>query len=152
MFTQKKQSRKLLLTGSLVAGVLLGTTVTPAASLFNFNSLGNGAELRSELLNSVNDKTTGGSLDMSCGAKTSDSKAKDAKCGEGKCGDSKTAHSKAKDAKCGEKKATMDSKSKDASCGENKAAVSDSAKAAKKAMKAAKKAKKATEATAPASK
>ncbi|MCL4550671.1 MAG: hypothetical protein M1495_19125 [Bacteroidetes bacterium] len=131
-------SKKLLLTGSIIAGALLGAGAPKtinAANLFDYHNLGSGSELRSLLLNSSAERN----LELKCGNKgdsksdakpASDAKTKDAKCGEGKCGDKKM-ESKAKDAKCGEKKmdakATkaangkkMESKAKDGKCGESK--------------------------------
>ena len=128
-------SKKLLLTGSIIAGTLLGVgapRTINAANLFDYHNLGSGSELRSLLLNNSAERN----LEMKCGNKSdsksdakpaSDAKTKDAKCGEGKCGDKKM-ESKAKDAKCGEKKMDakassgkkMESKAKDAKCGEGK--------------------------------
>ena len=128
-------SKKLLLTGSIIAGALLGVGAPKtinAANLFDYHNLGSGSELRSLLLNNSAERN----LEMKCGNKSdsksdakpaSDAKTKDAKCGEGKCGDKKM-ESKAKDAKCGEKKMDakalsgkkMESKAKDAKCGEGK--------------------------------
>lgn len=128
-------SKKLLLTGSIIAGALLGVgapRTINAANLFDYHNLGSGSELRSLLLNNSAERN----LEMKCGNKSdsksdakpaSDAKTKDAKCGEGKCGDKKM-ESKAKDAKCGEKKMDakassgkkMESKAKDAKCGEGK--------------------------------
>ncbi|MCL6098224.1 MAG: hypothetical protein M1391_06595, partial [Bacteroidetes bacterium] len=108
-------SKKLLLTGSIIAGSLIGIGAPKtinAANLFDYHNLGSGSELRLLLLNTSAERN----LEMKCGNKSdsksdakpaSDAKSKDAKCGEGKCGDKKM-ESKAKDAKCGEKK--MDAK------------------------------------------
>ena len=128
-------SKKLLLTGSIIAGALLGVGAPKtinAVDLFDYHNLGTGAELRSLLLNTSAERN----LEMKCGNKSdsksdakpaSDTKTKDAKCGEGKNGDKKM-EGKAKDAKCGEKKMDakassgdkMESKAKDAKCGEGK--------------------------------
>lgn len=120
MNNQNRNIKGVLLTGALLAGAVLGTPkAISAENLFNFGSLGSGAELRSALLNSSPNRN----LEMKCGnkhsskTKAADAKSKDAKCGEGKCGDKKDS-SKVKDAKCGEKK--MESKTKDAKCGEGK--------------------------------
>jgi len=138
-----KNKNKSILTGTLLAGAaLLGTTGMSAAesSLFSFNELGSGSEVRTTLAsNNTQARADIMSFDMKCGEKSektdkkAESKAKDAKCGEGKCGEgkcgektdkkaagaadkdsAKKADSKSKDAKCGE------SKSKDAKCGEGK--------------------------------
>ena len=123
-------SKKLLLTGSIIAGTLLGVGAPKtinAANFFDYHNLGSGSELRSLLLNTSAERN----LEMKCGNK-SDSKpdskpASDAKTKDAKCGDKKM-EIKAKDAKCGEKKMDakassskkMESKAKDAKCGEGK--------------------------------
>jgi len=139
-----KNKNKSILTGTLLAGAaLLGTTGMSAAetSLFSFNELGSGSEVRTSLTsNNTQARADIMAFDLKCGEKSektdgkkADSKSKDAKCGEGKCGEGKggektdkkaagtsdkesaaKADSKSKDAKCGE------SKSKDAKCGEGK--------------------------------
>lgn len=123
MNDKKKNSVKnILLTGTIVAGSVLGINSLNASNVdtFKYSELGSGGELRAELLqNSVTDIRA---IELNCGEKTTDTKSKDAKCGEGKekAKTTKT-DSKSKDATCGEKKAkTTDSKSKDAKCGEGK--------------------------------
>lgn len=138
----KNLVKHIFVTGSIVAGSLLGLGTVKtinAGTLFNYGSLGSGAELRSSLLDSSPDRN----LEMKCGSKTEkksgpntkegksgdkkmDSKAKDGKCGEGKCGDKKT-ESKTKDAKCGEGKCgdkKMDKKEMNDSKSAEKAAPS----------------------------
>ena len=132
-----------LLTGSLVAGVLLSTSTVAATNQLSFDYLGSGATVRTQLLSngtvnlltSISEglKTIEGACgdkksetktkDAKCGEKKSEAKTKDGKCGEGKCGDKKadSTASKSKDAKCGEMKAKKsEAKSKDAKCGEGK--------------------------------
>ena len=126
MNDKKKNSVKnILLTGSIVAGSVLGlsTLNASATETFKYSELGSGGELRTELLqNSVTDFRA---IELNCGEKTTDSKSKDAKCGEEKAKATK-ADSKSKDAKCGEGKCgetkakASESKSKDAKCGEGK--------------------------------
>ena len=108
---KNSKNKTSILTGSLIAGAIGLTSITAGASnLFNYNALGSGAELRSELLNSnvsplkvaeleCGDKkkagdTKGKTGEQKCGdkKKTADSKGKtgEGKCGEGKCGDKKT--------------------------------------------------------------
>ena len=127
--SNKSIAKHIFLTGSIVAGSLLGVSPKSlnAETLFNYRSLGSGSDLRASLLNTSPDRN----LEMKCGNKsetkkeskpTSDSKAKDGKCGEGKCGDKKM-EGKAKDHKCGEGKCgdkKADSKVKDGKCGEGK--------------------------------
>jgi len=108
--SNKNIAKHIFLTGSIVAGSLLGMAPKSlnAETLFNYRSLGSGSDLRASLLNTSPDRN----LEMKCGSKnetkpdsktSSDSKSKDGKCGEGKCGDKKM-EGKAKDHKCGEGK------------------------------------------------
>ena len=108
---KKNTVKNILLTGSIVAGSVLGLSSLNAANVetFKYSELGSGGELRAELLhNSVTDIRA---IEMSCGEKSTDSKTKDATCGEKKA---KATDSKTKDAKCGEGK-----------CGETKAKATD---------------------------
>lgn len=87
---QKTGGAKALFTGSLLAGALLSFSAlqaAPAESLFNFNSLGNGASVRTALTGG--NSAAAGALELKCGAHKADSTAKkttEHKCGEGKCG------------------------------------------------------------------
>lgn len=102
----KNLVKHIFVTGSIVAGSLLGVGAVKtinAETLFNYGSLGSGAELRTSLLSTSPERN----LEMKCGSKT-DTKA------EKKSG----ADDKLKDGKCGDKK--MDSKAKDGKCGEGK--------------------------------
>jgi uncharacterized low-complexity protein len=139
----KNFKKTSLLTGSLVAGVLLSTANVEAANNLTFDYLGSGATVRTQLLangavNVLTSVTDGlKSIEAKCGEgkcgdKKAEAKSKDAKCGEGKCGDKKAdtikkSEAKSSDAKCGEgkcgdKKAAKkaEAKSKDAKCGEGK--------------------------------
>jgi uncharacterized low-complexity protein len=81
---QNKQ--RSILSGSLLAGVLLAATSIQAepSRLFRFNDLGSGDHVRSELL------AHNGNLELKCSKdSTSTKKTKDGKCGEGKCSGSK---------------------------------------------------------------
>lgn len=91
-----ENKKKVLLTGSLLAGALLATANlnANAADLFRFKDLGTGESVRSRLLDGNTDTR---SLELNCGAKKDSAgvkKGKDGKCGEGKCGEGK----------CGDKK------------------------------------------------
>ena len=69
----KNHAKHIFLTGSIVAGSLLGfgaPKAINAENLFNFGSLGSGAELRTSLLNTSTERN----LEMKCGSK-GDSKA-----------------------------------------------------------------------------
>ncbi len=129
-----KNSKRNILTGSLIAGAFIATAglSASASNLINYNDLGSGSEIRANLmdhsLRTVNFKT----LELTCGeqakadttAKKGDSKMKDAKCGEGKCGTDKKDMKKAdvsKDVSKDDKKA--EGKTKDAKCGEGKCGV-----------------------------
>lgn len=120
-----EKKKKQILTSTLIAGAVLGTSALTANAntLFSYEDLGSGAEIRTTLATeSIADDAGIYSLEMKCGedskkAKKKDSKSKEAKCGEGKCGADKK-DAKSKDAKAEDKK--TDSKSKEAKCGEGK--------------------------------
>ncbi|NJD22793.1 MAG: hypothetical protein FIA82_09030 [Melioribacter sp.] len=128
MQNQYKNTKRILLTGSILAGAIFGTGAPKAISaenLFNYNGLGSGSELRTSLLNTSPNRN----LEMKCGNKSDgkDSKPNDSKTKDAKCGDKKMSDSKAKDGKCGDKKMSdakgpkaADSKAKDGKCGEGK--------------------------------
>lgn len=114
MKSQKKSSERSLLTASIIAGALTSLTSLNANAnqLFNYSSLGTGAEVRSELLNTSNsgskvielecgnkstEKTNSKTPEAKCGDKnkkktttnnntTQKGKTSEGKCGEGKCG------------------------------------------------------------------
>jgi uncharacterized low-complexity protein len=91
-----ENKKKVLLTGSLLAGALLATANlnANAADLFRFKDLGTGESVRARLMDGNSDAR---SLELNCGAKKDSAgvkKGKDGKCGEGKCGEGK----------CGDKK------------------------------------------------
>jgi len=77
-----QRTKKGLLSGSLIAGVLLATTSLNAepARAFRFEELGSGDHVRTELL------ARNASLELKCSKdSTMSKKGKDGKCGEGKC-------------------------------------------------------------------
>lgn len=88
-----ENKKKSLLTGSLLAGALLGmaSLQADASPLFRFNELGTGATVRSQLLDG--NAATTRTLELKCGkdSTAAKSKSKEGKCGEGKCGDKKGA-------------------------------------------------------------
>ncbi len=144
----KNEKKVNLIKGTLVAGALLSVSALSAmpnsSSLFEYNALGSGAEVRTEILHTA---ASPFNLEAKCGEKTTtkaESKKAEAKCGEGKCGEgkcggkdekekTKKAESKSKEMKCGEgkcggkdKKAEAkkaESKSKEMKCGEGKCGV-----------------------------
>lgn len=93
----ENKKRANFIKGTLVAGALLSVTAlsaTPNSSLFEYNALGSGAEVRSEILHS--DFSPLKTLEANCGEKTKSTETKkvegkkaEAKCGEGKCGEGK---------------------------------------------------------------
>ncbi len=92
----ENKKNKTIIAGSMIAGALLSLSLNANTSnLFNYNSLGNGAEVRN-------------AIELACGEKKADDKKADEKKGD------KKGEKKGKDAKCGEKKA------KDGKCGEGK--------------------------------
>lgn len=134
-----KKDKKILKSSTLITGILLtGSLATFAASsgnqnLFEYSSMGSGAEVRSEILdmnapNILSNETTYKFGEAKCGegkcggeekkeaktkgektavTKTSEAKTSEAKCGEGKCGE-------------GEKKVAKEGKTSEAKCGEGK--------------------------------
>ena len=115
---EKKKIKRIssIATGALVLGsVGLFSNNANAASLTNYNDLGNAVQLRNNLLNTANPIINGAiesGIELKCGnAKTK----KDGNCGT-KTKDNKTM-SKSKDHNCGAKADKKMSKSKDHNCG-----------------------------------
>lgn len=136
-----KKDKKIFKSATLITGVLLtGSLAAFAASngnqnLFEYSSMGSGAEVRSEILdmnapNILSNETTYKFGEGKCGegkcggdekkeaktakkgakaetTKSADAKTAEAKCGEGKCGE-------------GEKKLAKEGKTSEAKCGEGK--------------------------------
>lgn len=126
MNTKKFRKSAAIVTGTIVAGTFSVSAQAGQANLFEYQNLGSGAELRSELLemNSARYKT----FEMKCGGDKTEAKkdkSSEAKCGEGKCGgedkkdttkgkkEAKKAEAKNAEAKCGEGKCGGDSKKAD---------------------------------------
>jgi uncharacterized low-complexity protein len=127
---KKSVATTAMATGAVLLGAFAGTSNANAADLFAFETLGSGAELRSELL-AVNDATDfvkNNEMELKCGegkcgeekkaAKAKDGKAAEGKCGEGKkdAKAAKAADGKAAEGKCGEGKCG------EGKCGEEKKA------------------------------
>ncbi len=99
------EKRKNIIGASVITGAVLAVTgfAANAAGLFNYQHLGTGSEVRSNLLDRKDNSRT---LELACGAKSkTDSTAKKGQ--DGKCGEQKKTDStakKVKDAKCGEGK------------------------------------------------
>ena len=98
MESKKKSALGAVITGTLISGSILSVGAVNANTMFDFDDLGSGAELRSDLLDASN---TG-------------FKIGEAKCGEGKCGEEKKAESSTST------DAAVDSKSAEHKCGEGK--------------------------------
>ncbi|MGQ1784411.1 MULTISPECIES: hypothetical protein [unclassified Saccharicrinis] len=129
-----KSEKRSILKGVVISGMIAGTMPVMANSgnLFNYEHMGNGSELRAELLGQYGspvDLQNAGSGDYLVG----EAKCGEGKCGEGKCGEenkkeakkkSKTEKSeKTSEAKCGEKPKETKKESKEktgeSKCGEN---------------------------------
>jgi|AntRauTorckE6833_2_1112554.scaffolds.fasta_scaffold03171_2 uncharacterized low-complexity protein len=131
-----------IVTGTIVAGTFSVSAQAGQANLFDYQNLGSGAELRSELLkmNSTRYKT----FEMKCGGKEESKKDKssEAKCGgedkkdttkkgkkEAKKAEAKNAEAKCGEGKCGgeTKKADSadkkESKAAQSKCGQGKCGV-----------------------------
>jgi uncharacterized low-complexity protein len=124
----ENKKRSNLIKGTLLAGAFLSITALSAtpnsSSLFDYNALGSGAEVRSEILHS--NATPFNNFEAKCGEKTkktAEGKKAEAKCGEGKCGEGK----------CGEKKA--EATKADAKTSEAKTATTTTTKKGKTAKK-----------------
>ena len=139
-----KNTKKTIITGSLIASAVMGTVSLNAAetSMFNYNELGSGSAIRANLLDQTEADFKAYLLELNCGedtkkateTKKSEDKSKEAKCGEGKCGEGKDAKTKdakatdvkavdAKSSEAKDSKASEESKSKEAKCGEGKCGV-----------------------------
>lgn len=139
MKKSENKSGSNLLKGSLIAGALFSMTAlsaAPISSLYSYEVLGSGAELRSEILNS--DVAPNTSLELNCGEKetkkaektkksgekttkeaTKEAKSKEAKCGESSCGE-KAKETKKETKKEAKAAKSEESKTKEAKCGEGK--------------------------------
>ena len=112
MNTKKLKQSAALITGTLVAGSFSVSANANQDNLFEYDNLGSGAELRSELIemNSVRHKT----FEMKCGGESDkDSKTSEANCGAGDKKAEKsdsTKKAKSAEAKCGEGKCGGDAK------------------------------------------
>lgn len=91
-------SKKVLISGSLVAGAILGmAALQVTARPVSYTNLGSGAAVRNALTGTSN--TAANTIELACGAKkdsASAGKTKEGKCGQGKCGESKCGNKKGK--------------------------------------------------------
>lgn len=135
---EKKNTKRSILTGTIIAGALLTFSVNTNARP-STDVLGSGAEVRSEIIDLNINSSSNNLLELKCGeaekttkkaeakpASKKEGKALEAKCGEGECGgdDKKTDSKKleTKDAKTAkaDKKSDKKGKTTEAKCGEGK--------------------------------
>ena len=137
---EKKNTKRTILTGSIIAGALLTFSVTTNARPIS-QVMGSGAEVRGEIIDLNLNSSVNNLLELKCGAETGSSKkaeakpasskkegkATEAKCGEGKCGEGKCGSADKKtDAKTDKKatkaetKTVKKEKTTEAKCGEGK--------------------------------
>ncbi len=135
---ENKNKRNSLLTGAILAGALATFTLSNVeARPATTHVLGNGAELRSEIINLNVIASPANVFEMQCGAgttetgkkveKKTEAKAKtgktvESKCGEGKCGADKKMQKKEmkKGEKKAEKKTDKKAKTTEGKCGQGK--------------------------------
>jgi uncharacterized low-complexity protein len=130
---ENKNKRNSLLTGAILAGAIATFTISNVdARPATTRVLGNGAELRSEIIDLNVIASPENVFEMACGAETAktEKKAKkgktvESKCGEGKCGAKKKAKKKAmkKGEKKAEKKGEKKAKTTEGKCGQGKCGV-----------------------------
>jgi len=128
-----KSKQKHLIAGTIIASSVLGAANLNASvsSLFKFNELGSGSEIRTTLLNHGSRDYNAYLLELSCGedakkpdaTKKAEDKTKEAKCGEGKCGETKSKDMKADTKAKADTTAVKETKAKEAKCGEGKCGV-----------------------------
>ncbi len=135
---KKKNTKRTILTGSIIAGALLTFSVTTNARPVS-QVMGSGAEVRTEIIDLNINSSVNNLLELKCGAEEGSSKkaeakpvksdkkegkATEAKCGEGKCGEGKCGgdDSKKSDKKTtkAELKTEKKEKTTEAKCGEGK--------------------------------
>jgi len=134
---EKKIKKASILTGTIITGALLAITTTADARPATSKVLGNGAELRNEIID-LNITSSSNPYELKCGTETPETKkaeskevkdkSTEAKCGEGKCGSKDSTKAKVsedkKNTKAVENKAvsTKDAKDKtsESKCGEGK--------------------------------
>jgi uncharacterized low-complexity protein len=89
-------NKKVLFSGSLVAGAIMGlASLQVSAAPVSYTDLGSGAAVRNALTGASG--ASANSIELACGAKkdsTSAGKTKEGKCGQGKCGEGKCGNKK----------------------------------------------------------
>ena len=94
---EKKIKKASILTGTIITGALFALTSNADARPVTTKVLGNGAELRSEIIDLNITSSAANVYELKCGAEGTDTKkaeskevkdkSTEAKCGEGKCGE-----------------------------------------------------------------
>ncbi len=113
-----KTEKKSILKGVVISGMIAGAmpVVANTNSLFNYEAMGTGSELRAELFEQY-----GSPINVE-DASSSDYVVGEAKCGESKCGEGKCGKEEKKDTKKDSKKEAKKSsekeKTSEATCGE----------------------------------
>lgn len=124
MKAEKKKNS--ILKGVVISGMIAGALpmTVNANNLLNYDVMGSGSELRSELLEQY------GSPIDAVGDINNDYIIGEAKCGEGKCGKDEKKEA-TKEVKEGDKKATAETKTTEAKCGEKTKTNADTKKDSK---------------------
>lgn len=124
MKAEKKKSS--ILRGVVIGGMIAGALpmAVNANNLLNYEVMGSGSELRSELLEQY------GSPIDAVGSINRDYIIGEAKCGEGKCGKDEKKET-TKEVKEGDKKVTTETKTSEATCGEKTKTKADTKKDSK---------------------
>ncbi len=122
-----KNKKNTLITGALLTGALAAFTISNVeARPATTRVLGNGAELRTEIIELNVIASPDNVFEMKCGAGTKTEKKKgktvESKCGQGKCGADKKTHKKEmkKGEKKAGKKAVKKAKTTEGKCGQGK--------------------------------
>jgi len=111
---EKKIKKASILTGTIITGALLALTTNADARPATSKVLGNGAELRSEIIDLNIISSSDNVYELKCGTETPETKkaeskevkdkSTEAKCGEGKCGEGKCGSKDSTKAKVSEDK------------------------------------------------
>ncbi len=108
----KKENKNVKLAALASGAVMIGAfgTNANAAELLNFEDLGSGSELRSNLItaDAMSAFTSNTDVEFECG----EGKCGEGKCGEGKCGEGKCGEKGKKEEKKDDNKASMKSSEK----------------------------------------
>lgn len=123
--SKMEKSKKVMFTGSVIAGAIMGVGSLETQALTNYSPLGSGAEVRTSLLDGAPSALN--ALEIKCGGKGDEKKSETGKMNEAKCGDNKKAEGKSTEHKCGEGKCgdkkdstKAESKNTEHKCGEKK--------------------------------